>query len=98
MAEYIERCTLKGALDAATMDFLEKEDNLFDRKSVLAGMSIATGIIHSIPAAEVFPAVHGKWKYHKYVEKYECTKCGHFIRSGTDRNYCPNCGAKMDQE
>lgn len=40
--------------------------------------------------------VHGRWRFHKYVSKYECTECGHFVKPGTDRNYCPNCGAKMD--
>lgn len=27
--------------------------------------------------------------------KYKCSHCGHFVKSGTDKNFCPNCGAKM---
>lgn len=56
-------------------------------------------IIDDTPDADAAPVVHGRWKYHKYVEKYECyecLECRHFVRPGTDRNYCPNCGAKMD--
>lgn len=54
--------------------------------------------VKELPTADVVKVVHGRWKYHKYVEKYECMECGHFVRKGTDRNYCPNCGAKMDME
>jgi len=25
----------------------------------------------------------------------QCNKCKHFIKNGTDKNFCPNCGAKM---
>ena len=48
----------------------------------------------------------GKWirisGYHLDHEyhpaRYECDQCGHFVDSGDDRNYCPNCGAKMEVE
>lgn len=54
--------------------------------------------IEHIPAADVAPVVHGRWKCHKYIEEYQCEICGHFVRFGTVKNYCPNCGAKMDGE
>jgi len=31
-----------------------------------------------------------------YPSRYKCDQCGHFVNSGYDRNYCPNCGAKME--
>lgn len=71
MAEYIERDALEGAFDAATMAFLEKEDHLFDRKSVLAGMSVAAGIVHTVPAADVAPVVHGYPIAKKRPKNYE---------------------------
>lgn len=45
----------------------------------------------------------GKWirisGYHLDHEyhpaRYQCDQCKHFIDSGDDRNYCPNCGARM---
>ena len=48
----------------------------------------------------------GKWVrisgYHLdheyYPARYKCDQCGHFVDSGDDRNYCPNCGAKMEVE
>ena len=46
----------------------------------------------------------GKWirisgfhldhEYHP--ARYQCDQCKHFVDSGDDKNYCPNCGAKME--
>lgn len=101
MDEYIERLALEGAFDAATMAFLEKEDNLFDRKSVLAGMSIAAGIVHTVPAADVARVIHGRWKYYKKKGIAVCAECSFERKLDEDFGRaicCPNCGAKMDLE
>lgn len=44
--------------------------------------------------------VHGRWTYFNCVGlgRYQCSECLHWVDAGTDRNYCPNCGAKMDKE
>ena len=46
----------------------------------------------------------GKWirisgfhldhEYHP--ARYQCDQCKHFVDSGDDKNYCPNCGARME--
>ena len=48
--------------------------------------------------ADVVPVVHGKWEHH--MSFGICDKCGYeYNWTGTDaKNYCPNCGAKMDGE
>lgn len=52
------------------------------------------------PLPNVAPVVHGRW-VNPYMNRYGhpchcCSVCG-FKASYQDRNYCPNCGAKMDK-
>ena len=45
-------------------------------------------------AADVAPVQHGRWKrYGKNLG--ECSECGEIV--SVRNNYCPNCGAKMDE-
>ena len=62
--------------------------------------------ILKIPAADVAPVRHGQWAYYDtYIDGitiFRCTCCAD-LQSGTDgwgwkKNYCPNCGAKMNLE
>ena len=53
----------------------------------------------SIPAADVAPVRHGKWRYYHKQNIAVCTECG--FERNLDENFgravsCPNCGAKMD--
>lgn len=49
--------------------------------------------VDAIPAADVAPVRHTKWKrYGKNLG--ECSECGEIV--SVRSNYCPNCGAKMD--
>ena len=53
--------------------------------------------IKAIPAADVAPVVHGRW-----VNGCQCSVCGdrHGPYNSRHRpyyNFCPNCGAKMDE-
>lgn len=80
-------------------------DEYIKRNSILEKLQerdlclcVSEADIMDTPAEDVAPVVHGRWKYHKYVQKYECMECGHFVKQGTVINYCPNCGAKMDKE
>ena len=51
------------------------------------------------PAVDAVEVVHGWW-VNPYINRYGhpchcCSVCG-FKASRQDKNYCPNCGAKMD--
>lgn len=52
--------------------------------------------VKTLPSADVVPVIHGKWE--RYMSFGICDKCGYeYGWKATDaRNFCPNCGAKMD--
>ena len=39
---------------------------------------------------------HGQWNYNKYRQMY-CSNCGEYPEIAVEWNYCPNCGAKMNE-
>lgn len=89
MTEYIER---NAAVRALTLHDCDS-----------AGAKVA---ILDIPACDVTPVVHGWWanrKVHGITYRF-CPVCGEYRPALNEfgrvakRNYCPNCGAKMDKE
>ena len=53
------------------------------------------GMIYEMPAADVAPVRHGRWKpFGRNLG--ECSECGEVV--AIRNNYCPNCGCKMDLE
>ena len=100
MAEYIER-------EAAIAVIEEKQKELCpvgmysrhavygsDREKFDAWEEIIEAI-EAIPAADVQPVRHGRWI--KRGWSTVCSECGEDY-AFAKRNYCPNCGAKMDKE
>lgn len=60
-------------------------------------------LLSCLPAADVAPVVHGRWKYTSsscsmFTGVYKCSCCGVEDENGECYNFCPNCGAKMDLE
>lgn len=49
----------------------------------------------SIPASDVAPAAHGRWIDVGSLS-CRCSNCG--CKNSKETDYCPNCGAKMDEE
>lgn len=60
-------------------------------------------VIQDLPAADVAPVVHGRWKYNTDFQVWNCSECGENPHKGTgvvvsEENlpaYCPHCGARM---
>lgn len=89
MPEYIERGAAKHAADLA-FDMTETEYDMICQK------------LDCVPAADVAPVVHGRWIADG--DFVICSQCEAEINQknslGMDnsKNYCPNCGARMDLE
>ena len=93
MAEYIEFEATKQAIDRIRSVYHRARN--FNAVSVIDNVF---GEIKEIPAADVAPVVHGRWEC-----GCQCSVCGdrHGPYNSRHRpyyNYCPNCGAKMDEE
>lgn len=54
--------------------------------------------LKDIPSADVAPVRHGRWEIIDAEEprRYGCSECKRL--SWHMENYCPNCGARMDEE
>ena len=84
MAEYIEREPLHNKTYEITTATGTKRVVMYD-DVVLA------------PAADVAPVVHGHWVYGEF-DIPNCSECGEEVKPDTISPFCPNCGAKMDEE
>ena len=116
MAEYIEReaaikCAEKSYkmwnLTMAAAEGAREINKCYKMQEILKAIGETFKIV---PAADVAPVVHGKWKatgtfkvadYNYTVVEQRCSACGHCsirFKNKAESNYCPKCGAKMDGE
>ena len=104
MAEYIERgAAIKCAEESYKMWCLamaaadgEREINkCYKMQDVCKAIG---EVFKIVPAADVAPVKHGEWDKKPFLigTSYYCSECGDNF--GEPYNYCPNCGAKMDEE
>lgn len=92
MAEYIEFEATKQAIDRIRSVYHRARN--FNAVSVIDNVF---GEIKEIPAADVAPVVHGRWVYGEFDFPH-CSECGTDVEPNMISPYCPNCGAKMDEE
>ena len=57
------------------------------------------------PTVDAVPARHGKWTRENNYGTWKCSECGCKVHRSNplkgniwNYNYCPNCGARMDEE
>ena len=59
--------------------------------------SFCNEYINAMPTIEAVPVRRGKWREYPAADGMnQCSVCG-VLRFG-ESNYCPNCGARMDEE
>ena len=95
MAEYIEREALLNHLKHRVAPMSDGEQLI---KGVNLALEILEEAVAMLSAADVAPVVHGRWVY-----GCQCSVCGdrhgpYNSRHKPYYNFCPNCGAKMDEE
>ena len=64
------------------------------------GIETVLEYAENLPAADVAPVVHGRWETNSdRPDTLICSvcKCGFDMWKHDPHNYCPNCGAKMDE-
>ena len=108
MAEYIEKATLLNRVIIPSICSCVQGPTAERLKK------FCIDTVNSISAADVAPVVHGQWVYNPNgmdwnLGAWQCSvcKCNNNNLPGNDKhnpyifqgsNYCPNCGAKMDEE
>lgn len=72
--------------------------NFKDMKCDYCGTADYIYMIEDMPAADVAPVVHGRWIRYPDCGVTKCSNCGWSIEECWDSDYCPHCGAKMDEK
>ena len=107
----IDSISLKNAVNAYANEPVKLNDRRWGIKckAIIADM---IGIIEEAPTVDAAPVVHGEWigEHGEHVpltdgsteNSCSCSICGRWL-VGSDEYptfgyYCPNCGAKMDEE
>lgn len=90
MSDYISR-------DAVLNSRLVIE--VYDANEDIVDWGVSFDVIKAIPAADVAPVVHGRW-----IERTDggeglvCENCRAGYTVYDETPFCPNCGARMDDE
>lgn len=95
MAEYIDK---EIALSLVQPDAPEDEKSTV---TIATAKKLVRSIIYRAPIADVAPVRHGRWEEASDGDGIVCPFCRTdfctIIYDTEHFNYCPNCGAKMDE-
>ena len=101
MAEYIEKWSVVNRLIDIENEFQQYKPFHGFEHAMYRKICEAEIAIGKTQAADVVPVRHGRWiEQEKYTfgTMYDCSICGdRILDNGHSWNYCPNCGAKMDE-
>lgn len=83
-------------------EYIDREEALSAIKQAFEKGERPSLYIKSIPAADVAPVRHGRWRWITYdanpkIGNWHCTYCNRIPKSFQKEDFCPNCGAKMDK-
>ena len=95
MYEYIERKEIRMAYEKLTRSYVNGNPYIADWRF--------DEMIEKLPAADVAPVRHGRWIERQTPHAMggvsgKCSVCAKSVQYlGNPLNYCPNCGAKMQE-
>lgn len=95
MADYIKR-------EDAKLRIFEYGLNHRDNVSISSACENLERQMNAIPSSDVAPVKHGK-NILEYPSLFKCSECGFncydtFSSDNDVWNFCPNCGAKLEEE
>lgn len=97
MTEYIER---EAISEEIRKYYYKNLPNFSYGAGFDRGLDRAQRAILDAPAADVAPVRHGRWETNSdRPDSLICSicKCGFDMWKHDPHNYCPNCGARMDE-
>lgn len=74
-----------------------KQESLKMFNSYYKGFVEAIKMIADFPVEDVAPVVHGHWSFGLSILSGKCSVCGCRYEDVDKFDYCPSCGAKMDE-
>ena len=104
MTEYIKRENV-----LAKIDEFAKQNIAHGFPVDVFDIEMMKKMVEKLPAADVAPVVHGRMKksgeftverYQYKIVEEKCSVCEHYsirFKHKSESNFCPNCGAKMDE-
>lgn len=96
MAEYISRKAAIAYIREQSEECQKAFEELGGESGIYAdAYNDLAEDFYSIPAADVAPVVHARWVFGG-DGCVICSECNEEESNNNHRNYCPNCGAKMD--
>lgn len=95
-------------IDADKIEEVIKDDVPFEYfmasgygDAMINRLELAKFLNDKIPTADVKEVKHGQWSWYRISEdyiyiKFACSQCHYTNQYATE--FCPNCGAQMDEE
>lgn len=93
MDDYISREAVVRYLKGYSEKELNKDSNFGMITSNV--LDKAERAISEMPAADVQPVKHGRWKLRCYGDYPYCSNCNNEPKGREITLFCPNCGARM---
>lgn len=74
-------------------------DTVHGNEHYIFGVETVIEYAENLPKVDAEPVRHGRW-IHDINNRYGCSECmaRETMSHRNPKNYCPNCGAKMDLE